>query len=241
MKRILFVFVALILAFTFTANAQNLRSILKKHYAAVGQKVINEADAVIINGKMSQMGMELPFVIYQKRPGKVKFVATFQDMSLVQSFDGKNGWAINPMNGPDPIVMGESEKKTMHSLAEMEGRLYNWRKKKYKASIDGVSEFKGAKVYKLKIITPDEITETYFINAETFLIDKVDSQEKVDGIDVETIKILSDYRNINGYKVAFKTETMIMGESAGDLEIVSFVFKKADEVPDSLFVKPGNK
>lgn len=241
MKRILLTFSAFIFTFMFSANAQNLKSILNKHFAAVGQKVINQAEAVIINGKISQMGMELPFVIYQKKPGKVKFMATFQDMSLVQAYDGKTGWAINPMSGPDPIDMGVSEKKTMQSLAEMEGRLYNWKKKKYKVNYVGIDESDGTKAYKIKILTPDEITETYYIDSDSYLINKVDSKEKVEGIDVESTKKLSDYRDIQGYKVAFKTETIMMGESAGDMEIVSFVFKNASEVPESLFVKPGSK
>lgn len=238
MKRHYIILLVLSLSSAISVNAQNLKSILKKHYEAVGQNVINKADAIIINGKISQMGLELPFVMYQKRPGKVKFSATFQDMSLVQVFDGKNGWAINPMAGPDPIEMGVGEKKTMQSLAEMEGRLYNWKKKKYKASYEGIEDFEGKKVYKIKILTPDDILETYFINTVTYLINQIDTEEKVEGIDVESTKKLSDYRDIQGYKVPFKTETKMMGEYAGDLEIVSFEFKSAKEVSDDLFEKP---
>jgi hypothetical protein len=241
MKKITLILTAFICFSIGSVQAQNLKSILKKHFDAVGQNVINQADAIIMNGKINQMGMELPFVIYQKRPGKVRFSASFQDMSLVQVFDGRNGWAINPMAGPDPIEMGVGEKKTMQSLAEMEGRLYNWKKKKYKASYEGIDETDGVKAYKVKIVTPDEITETYFISTGTYLITKVDSKEQVEGIDVESTKKFSDYRDVKGYKVAFKTETIMMGESAGDLEIVSFEFKKADEVADSLFAKPNEK
>jgi hypothetical protein len=187
------------------------------------------------------MGMELPFVVYQKRPCKVKFEATYQEMQLVQSFDGKIGWAINPMSGPEPIDMGVSEVKSMKSMAEIDGRLYNWKKKKYKVSYEGTEDFKGEKLFKIKVVTPDEIEETYYLNSSTYLISKVDSKEKVQGMDVESTKILSDYRDINGYKVPFKTETLMMGESAGDLVITSFEFKSAAEVPDSLFSKPTPK
>jgi hypothetical protein len=238
MKKLLFVLCTVLVASLMSVNAQNLKSILKKHYEAVGQSKLNQAEAVVINGKISQMGMELPFIIYQKRPGKVKFEATYQEMKLVQSFDGENGWSINPMVGPSPTDMGISEKKAMKSMGEMEGRLYNWKKKKYKLSYEGTEDLDGAKMYKIKVITPDEATETYFINSDTYLISKVDSKEKAQGMEVEATKILSDYRDIQGYKVPFKTETLMMGQSAGDMEVISFEFKKAGEVADELFAKP---
>jgi hypothetical protein len=241
MKRLSIILLAFLLSSAMTTNAQNLKSILKKHFVAVGQDKINKAEAVVINGKISQMGMELPFTVYQKQPGKVKFEAVFQEKKLVQVFDGKDGWAISPMYGGRTVDMGASEKKTMKSMAEMEGRLYNWKKKNYKVNYEGVEDFEGAKLYKIKVVTPDEITETYFINSDTYLVTKVNSKEKAQGIEVESTKIFSDYRDINGYKVPFKTETLIMGQSAGDLVITDFVIKSAGEVPDSLFLKPDGK
>lgn len=238
MKRLIIVLSVLLLSSAATLTAQNLKSILKKHYAAVGQPAINAAEAVVINGKINQMGMELPFVIYQKRPGKVKFEATFQDMQLVQAFDGENGWAINPMSGPEPTDMGVTEKKTMQSMAEIEGRLYNWKKKKYKVSYEGDESIEGVKTHKVKVITPDGDSETYYIDSNTSLIAKVDSKSKVQGMDVEATKVYSDYKDSNGYMVAFKTETFMMGQAAGELYIVNFEIKKGAEISDEIFMKP---
>jgi hypothetical protein len=241
MKKLIFVLSVCLLPVYTSLNAQSLKSILKHHFEAVGQENIIKAEALVINGKINQMGMELPFVIYQKRPGKVKFVATFQDMQLVQSFDGKNGWAINPMNSSDPIEMGISEKKTMESMADMDGRLYNWKKKKYKVSYEGDEDFEGVKMYKIKLIASEDDIETYYIHSGTYLISKVDSKNKVQGMDVEASKIYSDYRDINGYQVPFKTLTYMMGQEAGDLDIISFEMKKSSDLEDAMFLKPGSK
>jgi outer membrane lipoprotein-sorting protein len=239
MKKAYFILSVLLASSIMTVNAQNLKSILKKHYSAVGQTAINQAQAVVITGQISQMGMELPFALTQKRPGKARFEATFQEMKLIQAYDGKKGWAINPMSGPDPIDMGVSEAKSMERIADIEGSLYNWKKKGYKASYEGTEDFNGESTYKIKVILSEDETETYFINATTYLISKVDSKAKVEGLDVESTKILSDYREVQSYKLAFKTETIMMGEAAGEMIITGFEIKKPEEVSDELFVRPA--
>lgn len=238
MKKTFMIVFALLLSAMMTANAQNLKTILKKHFEAVGQSKINAAEAVVINGKISQMGMELPFTIYQKKPGKVKFEASFQDMKIIQSFDGVKGWSINPMVGTEPTDMGPAEIKGMKTMSDMEGRLYNWKKKKNTVTYIGDETENGETLYKLKLVTSDGAEETYYINSLTYFVSKVDSKDKVQGMDVEATKIYSDYRDVEGYKIPFKTETIMMGQSAGDMEITSFEFKKASEVADSMFDKP---
>ncbi len=241
MKRLSIILLAFLLSSAMTSNAQNLKSILKKHYSAVGQNKINQVEAVVIYGKINQMGMELPFVFYQKRPGKVKFEATFQEMQLVQAFDGKDGWAINPMSGPEPVVMGISEKKTMQTMADIDGRLYNWKKKKFKVKYEGNEDFEGVTMYKIKLEASEDDIETYYIHSGTYLISKVDSKNKVQGMDVEASKIYTDIRDIDGIMVPFKIETFMMGQEAGELIITGFEIKSAGEIPDSIFIKPGKK
>ena len=241
MKKAFLFFPVLLLAIFLPANGQNVKSILKKHFEAVGQSAIVQAEAIVITGKISQMGMELPFTVYQKKPGKVRFDAVFEDKNLIQAFDGEKGWTVNPMSGPEPVDMGISEVKNMKSMAEIEGKLYNWKKKKYKVSYEGTEDFGGVNMYKLKVITSDEETMTYFISTDDYLISKVDAKNKVQGMDVESSKIYSDYREIQGFRFPFKNETFMMGQSAGDLEILSFEIKKAKDVDDKLFVKPISK
>lgn len=45
---------------------------------------------------MMQGGIKIPFIQYAKRPGKVRLETTFQDLTLIQTFNGTEGWMINP-------------------------------------------------------------------------------------------------------------------------------------------------
>jgi hypothetical protein len=241
MKKLIIILTIFLISSMTTLNAQTLKSILKNHFAAIGQSNVNQAEAIVMNGKINQMGMELPFVIYQKRPGKVRFEAAFQEMKIIQAFDGKNGWTINPMSGTDATDMGSSEINTMKDMAEIEGRLYNWKKKKYKVTYEGNEDFQEVKTYKIKVVTPNEDVETYFLRSDNYLIVKMDSKNKIQGMDVEATKIFSDYREIGGYMTPFKVEIMMMGQSAVEMDLTSFEIKKANEVNDDLFVKPVTK
>jgi hypothetical protein len=241
MKKLIFILSVFLISSLTILNAQTLKSILKNHYAAIGQTKINQAEAVVMVGKINQMGMELPFITYQKRPGKARFEASFQDMKIIQAFDGNKGWTINPMSGPEPTDMGLSEIKTMKDMAEIEGRLYNWKKKKYKVSYEGDEEFNGVKTYKIKVVMPDEDIETYYIGSDNYLVAKMDSKNKIQGMDVESTKIFTDYRDVSGCKMPFKLEILMMGQSAVEMTITSFEIKKGSEVPDELFVKPVTK
>jgi hypothetical protein len=224
-----------------TLNAQNLKSILKNHYAAIGLTNINQAEAVLMVGKINQMGMELPFITYQKRPGKARFEASFQEMKIIQAYDGNKGWAINPMMGHEPTDMGSSEIKVMKDMAEIEGRLYNWKKKKYKVAYEGDEDYQGVKTFKIKVVTPDEDIETYYIQSDNYLVAKMDSKNKIQGMEVESTKIFTDYRDVSGCEMPFKSEILMMGKSALEMVITSFEIKKASEVPDEIFVKPLTK
>ncbi|MCB8995648.1 MAG: hypothetical protein H6538_08570 [Bacteroidales bacterium] len=241
MKKLFSIIPGLLLLLFIPLNAQSLKSVLKGNYEATGQKNILDAEAIIINGTISQMGMEMPFIITQKSPDKVRFESSFQNMEIVQAFNGEKGWSINPMVGPDPIEMGKSEVKNLKAMSEKEGRLYNWKKKKYKLSFEGTEEGDSVPLYKVKVITPLGDEETYFINSKTNLVYKVDAKTTVQGNQIEATRYLSDYHDINGFMVPFTMETEMMGQSMGTLNFTSYEIKKASDIQDSIFEMPAPK
>ncbi len=238
MKKLLIILSVFILSSGISGNAQSVKSILKKHYAAIGQSRINQAEGAVMKGVINQMGMELPFAMYYKKTGKVRFEASFQEMKIIQAYDGKIGWMINPMSGPSPSDMGVSETKAVKDMGEFEGRLYNWKKKNYKVTYEGDEDYNGVKVHKIKLVTSDEVTEVYYINSNSFLVEKIDSKAKMQGLNVESTKTVSDYRTIDGSLMPFKMEISMDGQSNVVMDITSFEFKKASEIEDSLFTKP---
>jgi hypothetical protein len=137
--------------------------------------------------------------------------------------------------------MGVSEIKVMKDMAEIEGRLYNWKKKNYKVTYEGEEDYEGTKTYKIKLVTPNNDIETYYISSVSNLIVKMDSKNEIQGMEVESTKIFTDYRDVQGCQFPFKTEFVAMAQSTAEMIMTSIEFKKASEVSDELFVKPVKK
>ena len=76
---------------------------------------------------MIQNGMEIDFIQMGKRPDKVRVEGTFQALTFIQTYNGKEGWNLNPFTGAtDPQPMSEDEIKSMKYQADMDGMLWNW-------------------------------------------------------------------------------------------------------------------
>jgi len=238
MKKLFFILTVLLLSVSISGNAQSVKSILKGHYAAIGQSVINKAEGAVMTGKINQMGMELPFSVTYKKPGKVRFEASFQEMKIVQAYDGKIAWMINPMTGGAPTELGVSETNAVKAMGEFEGRLYNWKKKGYKVTYVGEEDYKEGKVYKIHVVMPDQSEELYFINTKSYLVEKIDSKSKVQGLDMESTKFVTDYRKIDGALMPYKIEIVVAGQGSVIMDITEFKLKTAAELEDSLFSKP---
>ena len=54
---------------------------------------------VYMEGKVSQMGTEMPMIISVKKPDKVKVVITYSGMDIITTFDGEKGYMVNPLAG----------------------------------------------------------------------------------------------------------------------------------------------
>jgi len=98
-KTLLSIFVTILSVVFVNAQDLGLNEILKKHFEAGGQEKLSKVSTIKMTGKISAQGMEMPFTMYQKRPNKLRFEATMQDMKMVQAFDGTNGYTISPWTG----------------------------------------------------------------------------------------------------------------------------------------------
>ena len=125
-------------------TAQSLEDILNDHFSATGQDKLVKMNTQKMTGKMVQSGLEIPFTQMTKRPGKVRIEATLQNLTLIQTFNGTEGWSINPFAGvTDPQPMSEDEVKSMKYNGDMDGMLWNWKEKGYTVPSWGKKIWKG--------------------------------------------------------------------------------------------------
>lgn len=221
-----------------TLPAQSVEEILKEHFSAIGQDNMLELNTQRLSGKMVQSGLEIPFIQMGKRPAKVRVEGTFQDLTFIQTFNGKEGWSINPFAGvTDPQQMTDDDLKGMRYQADMDGMLWNWNAKGYTVTFDGKEDMEGTSCFKLKLETKEGDTFTYYIDSDSYILLRTNTKMKIMGNETESDTYFSNYSMVEGIAVPGKIDTKMKGQLMGTL-----VIEKVEmniELDDALFEKPA--
>lgn len=238
MKKSTAFFTVLFLVLGTTLPAQSVEEILKEHFSAIGQDNMLKLNTQRLSGKMVQSGLEIPFIQMGKRPAKVRVEGTFQDLTFIQTFNGKEGWSINPFAGvTDPQQMTEDDLKGMHYQADMDGMLWNWNEKGYTVTFDGKEDMEGTSCFKLRLDTKEGDTFTYYIDSDSYIMLRTNTKMKIMGNETESDTYFSNYTMIEGIAVPGKIDTKMKGQLMGTL-----VIEKVEmniELDDALFEKPA--
>jgi outer membrane lipoprotein-sorting protein len=237
MKKLTAFLTVLFLVIGNVVMSQSLDDILKEHFTAIGQDNILKVNTQKLTGKMIQGGIEIPFIQMAKRPDKIRVEGTFQGLTFIQTFNGKEGWSLNPFAGvTDPQPMSEDELKGMHYQADMDGMLWNWNEKGYTVALDGKEDMEGTSCYKIKLDTKEGDSFTYYIDADSYLMLRTNTKMKRMGNEMESDTYYSNYMMTEGIAVPAKIETKMKDQLMGTLVIETVELNT--ELDDALFEKP---
>jgi hypothetical protein len=218
-------------------QSQSLDDVLKEHFSAIGQDNILKVNAQRLTGKMIQSGIEIPFIQLAKRPDKVRVEGTFQALTFIQTFNGKDGWTLNPFAGvTDPQPLTEDALKSLKYQADMDGMLWNWKEKGYTVTLEGKEDMEGTSCFKIKLVTKEGDSFTYYIDSDSYIMIRSNTKIKVQGNETEADTYYSNYLQVEGMAVPGKIETKMNGQLAGTI-IVDKVELNID-LADTLFEKP---
>jgi len=234
-----FVFMAaLVLAFVSqgTLQAQNVDEILAKHFEVIGQEKLSKVQNMTAKGKLSMMGLELPFNQYYTRKGQMRMDMTVQGMDIVQVVDGESGWMINPMMGAEPQDMDPMMLSQLKTQSDIDGPLVNYKDKGYTLDLIGTEDYQGAEVYKLKITQKDGTEIFMFIDTEAYVPLKMEVNFDADGQIISSVTELGGYKMVDGILLAHEVRSSAMGQTTAII-LDEVVFDTP--VDETMFKKPG--
>ncbi|WP_319271076.1 outer membrane lipoprotein-sorting protein [uncultured Draconibacterium sp.] len=236
MKRIFFL-AALMLFALINTQAQSLDKVLDSYYKANGLDKVADVKTFDVKAKVSVMGMEMPMEIKVKKPNKFRVDMEMMGQKTTSAFNGENGWMINPMMGAGVQDLEGDQLKQAMGQADMEGALYNYKAKGSNLELLGKVDADGAEAYKLKLTDKDGGVQTFYINADDYMISKVESRVEAMGQTMDVVTKMLEYKEVKGIKMASKIEMeMPMGKQSVIMEEI-----KIDEpLDDSIFEKPAN-
>lgn len=224
------------------ASAQTVDEIIAKDIQAQGgMDKLKAVQTMRESGKISFGSFEARFVQENKRPGRVREEFIIQNMAQVQAYDGKSGWQINPFEGRrDPELMSEDDSKSLQIDSDIDGPLVDYKEKGHKAELVGHDSVEGTDCYKIKLTLKNGDVRYYYLDADSFLPIKLETQTSIRGTIQESETYFGDYDQVNGVYYPFALET---GEKGSTDRAKLTVERVEQNVPldDSLFSAPATK
>jgi outer membrane lipoprotein-sorting protein len=239
MKKLTLLFLSLFIISGLNLSAQDpgIDEILANYFETLGQKYILEVQTVTMTGKILQGGMELPFKIIQKRPGKFYLEAEVQGTKMQQAVDGETGWMLFPGSGslvPNDIT--GPQLKAMKEQADIDGYLWKWKEMGFQLELLGTEDLEGSTVYNLRLTKEDGAVDNYYIDKDNFVCLKLKNKLVIQGSEMEQESVFSNFKQVNGILQPYNLEQRMNGQTVATLVIDEI---KYDEVvSDTLFVKP---
>lgn len=190
--------------------------VAKNVEAKGGAEALHALQSVKLTGKMlvNEGQMELGYSQTKKRPGAVRTEMSLQGMTMVQAFDGKEGWKISPFQGrKDPEKLSDDDTKSLIEDAEVDGALIDWKEKGSTVEYLGTEDVDGTQAHKLKVTRKNGDINYVFLDPDHFLEIRVTTQRTEHGAQVETETDLSDYEKVSGVYLPLSVEAGRKGSS----------------------------
>jgi outer membrane lipoprotein-sorting protein len=222
-----------------SARAESVDDIIAKHLKARGgADKVQSVQTLRMTGKLvAGPGIEAPFTIEVKKPGRMRFEVTVQGMTIVQTVDGDSGWTIQPMTGKkDAEHMSADDLKEAQDQADIDGPLLDYKKKGHKVELAGKEKVEGTDAYKLKVIKKNGDIVYVYLDADAFLEIKSEGKRVMRGTPVDFESTTGDYKEVNGVMFPFSAELDSKGEK------VKLSFTKIEvnpKIDDTRFKMPA--
>jgi hypothetical protein len=145
--------------------------VVAKHIEAIGGKAaISQVKSVTIESSTSVMGNDAPTVTTVVDGVGYKNETDFNGTKIVQCYNDKGGWMVNPMAGAaDPQPMPDDQYNQGKGQIYVGGPLYDYAAKGSKVELMG----KDGNAYKIKLTSKENTETTFLIDGTSYMVTTV--------------------------------------------------------------------
>jgi hypothetical protein len=242
MFRTFLIIISAIVFLPIPSQAQTADEIIAKNIQARGGvEKMKAVQTIRITGKLNAGSFRAGFMQENKRPDRVREEQIIQGLAAVQAYDGKTGWQVNPFGGRrDAELLSQDDLKSLTIDADIDGPLVDYKEKGHKAELVGHDSVEGTDCYKIKLSLKNGDVRYYFLDTDSFLELKIETQSSIRGTIQYSETYFGDYEEVQGLFYSFAFES----GAKGDTNRVKFAVDKVEiNVPleDSIFAMPTVK
>jgi hypothetical protein len=222
------------LSLGFAAEAQTVDDIIGKYVDAIGGKdKLSQIKSVYMEGTVSVMGMDGPALTTLVVGKGYRSDIEVNNTKIVQVVTDKSGWMINPYAGAtDPTPMPDEQYQAGKDELWIGGALLNYKANGYTAELLP----KDGNNYPVKITAGKNVT-TYFIDANTYLLNKLSLTATVQGQATDVTTTYGNYQKTDfGYMTPYKVD-VDLGQVQLGYVIKSVTVNK--DIDPKVFEMPG--
>ena len=219
--------------------------VAKNQEARGGAAALAAITSLQIEGRYLTPGdFELAFKEVRKRIAggtAVRDDLSVQGLTIVQAYDGANGWKINPFAGRrDAEKMSADEARSMADSGLISGVLLSAAASKGIVTAAGMEDFDGTLAYKLKVVQPDGDEFVYLLDPDTFLEIKMVESRRVRGTLSVNSSEMGDYEKVAGVYFPMAIDSWGGDNSNARSRLVVEKATANVDAPASLFVQPND-
>lgn len=218
--------------------AQTANDIINKNIDAMGgREKLMKLTSVYEEMTTSVMGQDITGKVWIVNDKGMRTEMTVMEKKIVTVMTKDTGWMINPMMGSDaPQPLPMEQVKQSAARMDLRGQFLNYAKNGYTATLLGKEPVDGKDAYKIKLSKGSE-NFTFYIDASTYLITKIETVVSAAGQSVNTEVGMTDYKKTpEGYSFPYTTNINV---SSG-MKITSTITKLVvnPTVDPTVFTKP---
>lgn len=197
-----------ILLFSFSSFAQNAEELVAKHIEAIGGEAAwKKLNSVKMEAKITSeaaAGMSILWTMTAIRDKAARMDVSVMGMTQTSVVSGDKGWATNPFAGAtDPEPMTADQVTAMQEMTDIDGTFVGYKEKGYTLEYVGTEDVEGTEAHKIKINKKDNKIEYSLLDPATFYEIKNIKIETVDGKEMKSESVMSDYRKVEGLVMPF--------------------------------------
>ena len=248
MKTIKLLVAVVLMAVTFSTQAQTAEEIIANYFENTGgEEAWKAVKGIKMVGKIKFQGIELPITQIQMSDGRSHGVADFQGQKFYNGvFDGETLWNTNQMSMKAEKSDSETVENRKLDSNDFPDQFLNYKEKGYTLELLGKETIEGTETFKIKLtkepITIDgqEVADVVFVYFDTEnFVPIVEEQEISSGPAKGTMAstVYSDYAEFNGLYFPSSIVSGIKGQPGGQ-EVVMESIELNPEVTDDMFAFP---
>ena len=175
-------------------------------------------------------GLEAKTETFAMAPDKYRQELSLQGLTAVQSWDGQQGWTINPFEGRrDPQKLSGDDTKDLAQSADLAGPLLDTQKKGERIEYLGTEDIDGTDAHKLRVTRKNGDSVVIYLDPDQFLEIRVVTHDMIRGQEQVQTTDLGEYEKVSDVYFPFEQGQIHVekAEANGKIDPQMFAFPTA--------------